>query len=111
MPTDKLDRPKRLQSSALSSFIAWLSLFLLAASSGRMFDERWQQIWARAGAFGLAAAVGLGGVTKVRRLREKRVRDLASRISLERVDGRLTQLNEQSAALELIDDAIRELTE
>ena len=111
MPRDELDPPRKLRSASLSGSIAWLSLLLLAAASGRMLNERWQDIWALAGAFGLAAAVGLGSLAKARRAREKRVRDLASRISFERLDGRLNRLNEQSAELELIDDAIRELTE
>lgn len=92
---------------SISSCIAWLSVCLLAAAFGRTLDERWQQIWALAGVFGLAAAVGLGGLEKVRLVREKRVRDLASSTSF---DGRLARLNKRSAALDMIDDAILLLT-
>lgn len=111
MPPNSLDAPKTPGSFSLSGTIAWFSLFLLSAASGRMLDDQWQGIWARAGAFGLAAAVGLGGISKARHLREKRVRDLAARVNLERLDGRLTRLNAQSAALQLIDDAINRLNE
>lgn len=92
---------------SVSSFIAWLSLCLLAAAWGRTLDERWQQTWALAGIFGLAAAVGLGSLEKARLIREKFVRDLASRTSF---DERLARLNKQSAALDMIDDAILLLT-
>jgi hypothetical protein len=110
MPTDKLKAPKMPRLFSLSASIAWLSLVLLAAAWGRTLDERWQGIWIRVGAFGLTAAVGLGGLEKARLIRDKHVRDLAARISDERLDGRLTRLNEQSAALDLIDNAIRRLT-
>jgi hypothetical protein len=107
---DKLDSPNVPRLLSVPSSIAWLSLLLLAAGWGRTLDDRWQDIWIRVGAFGLAAAVGLGGLEKARLFRDQRVRDLASRISFERLEGRLTRLNEESAALELIDDAIRKLT-
>jgi hypothetical protein len=110
MPTNEFDPPQMPRFFSLSSYIAWLSLFLLATAWCRTLDERWQDIWARAGAFGLAAAVGLGSLEKARHFREKCVHNLASRISFERFEGRVTRLNEQSAALALIDDAIRKLT-
>jgi hypothetical protein len=105
LPMETVDPPKvtsRLVS--VSSLIGWLSLCLLAAAWGRTLDEHWQHIWAYAGVFGLAAAVGLGGVEKAQLVREKYVRDLASRMTC---DGRLARLNRQSAALEMIDEAIR----
>jgi hypothetical protein len=102
---DQLDRPK--QTSNLLNLIGWLSVCLLAAAWGRMLDDQWQGIWARVGAFGLAAAVGLKSLETARRSREKFVRDLTARTSRE---GRLAQLNERSAALEVIDRAIRRLT-
>jgi len=110
MPTDKLNTPTMPRLFSLSASIAWLSLILLAAAWGRTLDERWQGIWIRVGAFGLTAAVGLGGLEKARLIRDKHVHDLAARISIERLDGRLTRLNEQSAALDSIDNAIRRLT-
>jgi hypothetical protein len=109
MSTDK-NAPKPPRLVSLPASIAWLSLILLAAAWGRTLDDRWQEIWCRIGAFGLTAAVGLGALEKARFLRDAHVRNLASRISLERLDGRLTRLNEQGAALELIDSAIRQLT-
>jgi hypothetical protein len=110
MPTNMLDSTKVPRLFSLSSFIAWLSLLLLATAWGRTLDERWQGIWARAGAFGLAAAVGLGSLEKARLLREKCVHGLASRVSFERFEGRLTRLNELGAALALIDGSISRLT-
>jgi hypothetical protein len=110
MPTDKLNAPRMPQLFSLSASIAWLSLILLAAAWGRTLDERWQGIWIRVGAFGLTAAVGLGALEKARLVRDKHVHDLAARISDQRLDGRLTRLNEQGAALELIDNAIRRVT-
>lgn len=107
---DKLDPAKAPRLFSLPSSIAWLSLVLLAAGWGRTLDNRWQDIWIRAGAFGLAAAVGLGGLEKARLFRDQRVRHLAERISFERLEGRLTRLNDENATLKLIDDAIRRLT-
>jgi hypothetical protein len=102
---DELDPPRR--TSNLVSLIAWLSVCLLAAAWGRTLDVHWQGIWARVGAFGLAAAVGLKGLEKARHGHEKLVHDLTSRTNR---DGRLARLNQRSAATGVIEAAIRRLT-
>jgi hypothetical protein len=107
---DKPNPAKVPRLFSLPSSIAWISLVLLAAGWGRTLDNRWQDIWIRAGAFGLAAAVGLGGLEKAKLVRDQRVRHLAERISFERMEGRLSRLNDENATLKLIDDAIRRLT-
>src|ERR1700730_13913119 len=98
----ELDSPK--QTSNLVNLTAWLSVCLLAAAFGRTLDSRWQGIWARGGVFGLAAAVALKSLEKARLSREKRVHDLAFRMSR---DGRLARLNQRTAAIGAINAAIR----
>ena len=110
MSKEIVDRQQVPRISSLSRSIAWFSLFLLAAAWGRTLDEQGQEVWALAGAFGLAAAVGQGSLETARLVRERYVQDLVSRVNFERTEGRLTQLNEQSAGLESIDDAICRLT-
>jgi hypothetical protein len=94
---------KRPRHVSVPGLIAWLSVCLLAAAWGRTVDERWQNIWVLAGTFGLAAALGLGSLEKARLFRKNWVREQALQL---RFEGRLTELNERNAALELIDDAI-----
>jgi hypothetical protein len=93
---------------SLTSLIAWLSVCLLAAAWVHTLDERSQALWRQAGAFGLAAAVGLGALEKVRLASDRRVRLRATRI---RVESGLNRLNEHSATLDSINAAIRRLTE
>lgn len=90
------------------SLIAWLSVCLLAAAWGHTLDERSQELWRQAGAFGLAAAVGLGTLEKARVVSDRRGRLRATRI---RVESGLNRLNEHSATLDSINAAVRRLTE
>jgi hypothetical protein len=103
---DELDPPK--QKPHLVNLIAWLSVCMLAAAWGGTLDGRWQFVWAQFGAFGLAAAVGLKTLERARIRREKVVHDL---ISCTNSNGRLARLNQRSAAIEVIDHAIRRLTQ
>jgi len=96
--------PSRLVS--VPSLIAWLSLCMLAAAWGRTLDVRWQEFWAQVGAFGLAAAVGLGGLEQARLFRAHWVSEQSVRL---RFAGRLALMSEQSDVLESIHEAIRRL--
>src|ERR1051325_2222146 len=105
------DRERLPRVVSVPALIAWLSLCLLAASWGRLFDKRLQDFWSQVGAFGLTAAVGLGGVEQARLLREKWVREKREKAVRLNFDGKLAELSEQSAVLESINDAIRRLVE
>jgi hypothetical protein len=96
--------PSRLVS--VPGLIAWLSLCMLAAAWGRTLDVRWQESWAQIGAFGLAAAVGLGGLEQARLYRANWISEQSVRL---RFAGRLALMSEQSDALESIHEAIRRL--
>jgi hypothetical protein len=88
------------------TLIGWLSLCLLSAACGRTVDERWHKLWMQAGAIGLVAAVGLGSLERAQLVRKRWVRDQALRL---RFEGRLAELNERNAALELINDGISQV--
>ena len=106
MEQNHLNNSGRLTS--LPSLIAWLSVCLLAAAWGHTLDERWQELWGQAGAFGLASAVGLGALERVRLASERQIRKRATRV---RVESGLNRLNEHSATLDSINAAVRRLTE
>jgi hypothetical protein len=91
---------------SIPSLIGWLSLCLLAAALGRSLDERWQVVWAEMGAFGLAAAVGLAGLERVRQARQQRLRDRAMQA---RFECGLARLNQHSATIDAINAAVRKL--
>ena len=95
-------------STSIPTLIAWLSLCLLAAAFGHALDAQWQIIWAEIGAFGLAAAVGLGALEKTRAARAERV---YNRVMQTRVECGLARLNEHSAAVDSINTAVRRLAE
>ena len=48
------------------TLIGWLSVCLLAGAYGHTLDEKWQQLWAEMGLLGLAAALGLGSIDRLR---------------------------------------------
>ncbi len=95
-------------TTSIPTLIAWLSLCLLAAAFGHALDAQWQIIWAEAGAFGLASAVGLGALEKTRAARAERV---YNRVMQMRVECGLARLNEHSAAVDSINTAVRRLVE
>ena len=95
-------------TTSIPTLIAWLSLCLLAAAFGHALDSQWQIIWAEAGAFGLASAVGLGALEKTRAARAERV---YNRVMQMRVECGLARLNEHSAAVDSINTAVRRLAE
>lgn len=95
-------------TTSIPTLIAWLSLCLLAAAFGHALDAQWQIIWAEAGAFGLAAAVGLGALEKTRAARAERV---YNRVMRTRAECGLARLNEHSAAVDSINTAVRRLAE
>ncbi len=97
-----------VQINSMPALIAWFSICLLAAATGRLLDDRWQIIWAELGAFGLVAAVGLGSLEKVRAARDLRARD---RNLQTRLESGLDRLNDHSATLDSINVAVRRLTE
>jgi hypothetical protein len=90
------------------SIIGWLSVCLLAGAYGRTLDERWQQLWAEMGALGLAAALGLGSLDRLRRARLKRLRDLAMHA---RFEFGLDRLHQDSATIDSINAAVRQLAQ
>ena len=68
----KIDRFKtRRKMPSMPSLIAWLSVCLLAAAWGHTLDQHWQAVWRQTGAFGLAAAVGLGALERMRGARSR----------------------------------------
>jgi hypothetical protein len=93
---------------SIPSLIGWLSLCLLAAALGRSLDSQWQVLWAEMGAFGLAAAVGLGSIERVRNARLQRSRDQALKA---RFEGGLARLNQHSATIDSINAAVRKLAQ
>lgn len=95
-------------TTSVPTLIAWLSVCLLAAAFGHALDTQWQVIWAEIGAFGLAAAVGLGALEKTRAARAERV---YNRVMQTRVECGLARLNEHSAAVDSINTAVRRLAE
>lgn len=101
---DQKSAEKRIVS--LPNLIGWLSVCLLAASFGRSLDPKWQVVWAEMGAFGLIAAVGLGGVERLRNAQLQRSRDRATQARFECGLARLTQ---HSATVDSINSAVRKL--
>ncbi len=93
---------------SMPGLIAWLSVCLLTAAMGRSLDEQWQIIWAEMGAFGLAAAVGLGSLERVRQTRLQRSRDQALQARFERG---LARLKQHSATIDSINSAVRKLAQ
>jgi hypothetical protein len=91
---------------SIPNLTAWLSLCILAAAWGRSLDDQWQPIWADMGAYGLAASVGLGVLERARLAHKKRARQ---RAMLARAEFGLAKLNEQGAALDAINAALKKL--
>jgi hypothetical protein len=81
---------------------------MLAATWGRTIDPRWQDLWAKAGAIGLVAAVILERTEKKHLHRKTRIRKEAARAVSE---NRLARLNEQESTRNSIAEAIHELTD
>jgi hypothetical protein len=88
--------------------IGWLSVCLLTGAYGHMLDERWQQLWAEMGTLGLAAAVGLGSIDRLRAMRMKRLRDLAMQA---RFEFGLDRLHQHNATIDSINAAVRTLAQ
>ena len=88
------------------TIIGWLSVCLLAGAYGHTLDTQWQQLWAEMGALGLAAALGLGSIDRLRRARLKRLRDLALQA---RFEFGLDRLHQHTATLDSINSAVRQL--
>jgi len=97
---------RQRRTLSLPNLIGWLSLCLLAAAMGRALDERWQVVWAEMGAFGLAAALGLASIERVRLARQQRERERAMRA---RVECGLARLHQHSATIDAINAAVRKL--
>jgi hypothetical protein len=105
-----MENAERIQARvipSIPSLIAWLSLCLLAAAAGHTLDQEWQPVWARMGAFGLVAAVGLGTLEKAREVVERAAHD---RLMQARVEGGLARFNQHSAAIDSINEAMGRLT-
>ncbi|MGD9721986.1 MAG: hypothetical protein AB7O59_10265 [Pirellulales bacterium] len=72
------------RGGSITHLIAWLSVCLLAAATGSALDPEWRPLWAQMGAFGLASAVGLSVVAKMRTARRRQALEDAKRSTLER---------------------------
>lgn len=90
------------------TLIGWISVCLLAGAYGHSLDERWQQIWAQMGALGLAAALGLSSIDKLRQARMRRLRDLAMQA---RFEFGLDRLHQHTATIDSINAAVRQLAQ
>ncbi|MBI3836479.1 MAG: hypothetical protein HY288_00920 [Planctomycetia bacterium] len=103
---DTTDEKRFPRVISIPSLIGWLSVCLLAAAWGRTLDDHWQPIWAKLGAFGLVAAVGLGRLETVRAAtnRWNQCRTLQAQL-----DRRVAKFNEASAAIETISAGVRKL--
>ncbi len=88
--------------------IGWLSVCLLAGAYGHTLDARWQQLWAEMGSLGLAAALGLGSIDRLRQARLKRLRDLALQA---RFEFGLDRLHQHRATIDSINAAVRQLAQ
>jgi len=93
---------------SLPNLIGWLSVCMLAGAFGHTLDPYWQTIWAEAGAFGLAAAVGLGSIERFRQSRRQNSRD---KVLKARVECGLAKLSQHSATIDSINAAVRKLAE
>lgn len=93
---------------SLPSLIGWLSVCMLAGAFGRSLDAFWQHVWAQAGAFGLAAAVGLGSIERFRQSRQQNTRD---KMQKARVECGLARLTQHSATIDSINAAVRKLAQ
>jgi hypothetical protein len=102
----KGEKTRRVVS--VPNLIGWLSVCLLAAAMGRSLDDRWQVVWAEAGAFGLVAAVGLAGIERIRRARLERERQVALQA---RFECGLARLHQHSATIDSINSAVRKLAQ
>jgi hypothetical protein len=105
-----MDYAARIQARAMPSMpsmIAWLSLCLLAAAVGHTLDQNWQPVWARMGAFGLVAAVGLSTLERAREVVERATYD---RLMRARVECGLARFNQHSAAIDSVNEALGRLT-
>lgn len=103
---EPIDEPGQRRIVSIPSLTAWLSLCILAAAWGRSLDERWQAVWADVGACGLAASLGLSALESARLANRKRSRERALQA---RAEFGLAKLNEQGAALDSVNAAIRRL--
>ncbi len=93
---------------SVPSLIGWLSVCLLAGAYGHTLDAQWQVVWAEMGALGLAAALGLGSIDRVRQARSQRSRDKALQA---RFECGLARLNQHSATVDAINAAVRKLAQ
>ena len=101
-----IDDPRQRRIVSIPTLTAWLSVCILAAAWGKSLNENWQQIWADVGAFGLVASVGLSLIERARIAHRRRARERALQ---SRAEFGLAKLNEQGAALDAINAAIRRL--
>jgi hypothetical protein len=79
---------------------------MLAAGWGRTIDASWQDLWIKAGAAGLIAAVVLERTERVHLRRQARTREETARLVSEL---RLERLNEHQITRNSVMDAIHEL--
>ncbi len=90
------------------TLIGWISVCLLAGAYGRSLDERWQQVWAQMGALGLAAALGLSSIDRLRQARMRQLRNLAMQA---RFEFGLDRMHQHTATIDSINAAVRQLAQ
>ena len=100
-------REKSARKVSIPSLIGWISLCMLAATWGRTIDPEWQNLWGKAGAIGLLAAVILDRADRVRNQRKQKIEEESARAASE---DRLARLNEYEAMQKSVVDAVHELS-
>jgi hypothetical protein len=93
----------RLTHNSLATMIAWVSTCLLAGGVSTLFNDSTRGLWMIWGCFGLAAALGLDVVARVRE--RMRMVEL-NQIAISRFDRDMTYALDENAA----NEAIREAT-
>ena len=98
--------PVLARKSSLRSLIAWLSVCLLTAGWGPKLDSSMREQWARAGSFGLAAALGLEVVARTRRLLKMRAQQNATN---RRITRNVDDVAAQSASLAQLGEMLQRI--
>lgn len=96
---------------SLVSLIAWLSLCLLAVAWGPSLDPANRRVWAHIGLWGLAAAVGLKGVERSRRLTQLRKCEKQREQSQRAQEQSLDRFKLQARSIEAVRVAVERIVQ
>jgi len=75
---EAFEKPAKSTTRSIAHLIAWLSVCMLAAAWGSVLGPGWTLPWMHWGAFGLAAAVGLGVSDRLRAERRNQSEQVAT---------------------------------